>query len=83
MKPMDIWKKMFKIKFGLYEWLFMPFGLTIALKTFMRLFKDIFRPHLGKFVVIYLDDILDFSRSEDAHLQHVHTVLELPRKHQL
>jgi hypothetical protein len=77
MKATDTWKTTFKTKFGLFEWLVMPFGLTNAPTTFMRLINDIFRPHLGKFVVIYLDDILVFNRSWVEHLQHVCNVLEL------
>ena len=77
MHATDTWKTNFKTKFGIFEWLVMLFGLTNALTTFMRLINDIFRPHLGKFVVIYLDDILVFSKSWAEHLQHVHNVLEL------
>jgi hypothetical protein len=83
MQPSDIWKTTFKTKFGLYEWLVMPFGLTNAPTTFMRLINDIFQPHLGKFIVIYLDDILVFSSSWEEHMQHVRTVLALLRQHQL
>ena len=72
MNPDDVWKTTFKTKFGLYELKAMPFGLTNALATFMRLINDIFRPHLGRIVVvIYLDDILIFSDTWDAHMQHV------------
>ncbi len=61
----------------------MPFGLTNAPATFMRFINDVFRAHLGKFVVIYLDDILVFSKSWEDHLQHVRTILELLRAHHL
>ena len=61
MNPNDVWKTAFKTKCGLYEWKAMPFGLTNAPATFMRLINDIFRPHLGRMVVIYLDDILIFN----------------------
>ena len=67
----DVWKTTFKTKFGIYEWKVMPFGLTNAPATFMRLINDIFRLHLGHMVVIYFDDILIFSHTWDAHMQHV------------
>jgi hypothetical protein len=63
MNPDDVWKTMFKTKFGIFEWKFIPFGLTNAPDTFMRLINDIFREHVGQFVVIYLDDILVFSQT--------------------
>jgi hypothetical protein len=79
----DVWKTSFKTKFGLFEWKFMPFGLTNAPTTFMRLINDIFRAHLGRFVVIYLDDILIFSRTWDTHMQHVRQVLQILQEHKL
>jgi hypothetical protein len=83
MNPTDVWKTTFKTKFGLFEWKVMPFGLTNAPTTFMRVINDIFRPLLGRIVVIYLDDILIFNKSWEAHLQHVRQVLELLQEHKL
>jgi hypothetical protein len=71
MNPYDVWKIVFKTKFGLFEWKFMPFGLTNVPATFMSLINGIFRAHLSRFLVIYLDDILIFSRTSDTHMQHV------------
>ena len=83
MNPYDVWKTTFKTKFGLYECKVMPFRLTNAPTTFMRLINDIFRDHLGRMVVTYLDDILIFSKTWDTHLQHVRHIFQLLREHNL
>jgi hypothetical protein len=83
MQTTNTWKTTFKTKFGLFEWMLMPFGLMNGPSTFMSLINDIFILHLGKFVVIYLDDILIFINSWKYHLQHVCRVLELLRNHKL
>ena len=77
----DEWKTAFKTMFGLYEWLVMPFGLTNAPGTFMRLMDDVLREFIGRFVVVYFNDISVYSRDLDDHLGHLWHVLLGIRQH--
>ena len=75
-KEGDEWKTAFRTPLGLYEYLVMPFGLTNAPATFQALIQDTLRNFLDIFCVVYLDDILIFSRSQVEHDTHVQQVLD-------
>ncbi|GBG78917.1 hypothetical protein CBR_g28631 [Chara braunii] len=80
-RPEDQHKTTFQTRYGLYEFVVMPFGLCNAPGTFQHAMNRIFHDHLDKFVVVYLDDILIFSKSAQEHAKHVETVLSLLGQH--
>ena len=79
----DILKTAFRTRYGHYEFLVMTFGLTNVLVTFMDLINKIFCGYLDQFVIVFVDDILIYSRSLDEHKQHLVTILKTLRGHQL
>ena len=79
----DVEKTAFKTPMGLYQFRVLAFGLTNAPATFQNVMNDVFRHHLGKFVLVYLDDILVVSKSPEEHEHHLQVVLDLLRKHDL
>ena len=82
-KDVDAPKRTFKTRYGNYEFLVMPFGLTNAPSTFMELMNRVFPPYLDKFVVVFIDDILVYSKNEEDHEQHLRIVLQTLREKKL
>jgi hypothetical protein len=79
----DIPKTTFTSRYGLYEFTVMSFGLTNAPAYFMYLMNKVFMEYLDKLVVVFIDDILVFSRNEEEHEEHLRLVLQKLREHQL
>jgi hypothetical protein len=82
-RPCDIPKTAFSTRYGLYEFLVMSFGLTNAPAYFMYLMNSVFMTELDKFVVVFIDDILIYSKSEKEHAKHLRVVLQRLRDHKI
>ena len=79
----DIPKTTFTTRYRLYEYTIMSFGLTNAPTYFMNLMNKVFMEFLDKFVVVFIDDIIGYSKNEEEHKEHLRLVLEKLREHQL
>ena len=82
-KEGDVPKTAFRTRYGHYEFLVMPFGLTNAPVAFMDLMNRVFRPYVDQFVVVFIDDILVYSKDAQEHEQHLRIVLETLREKKL
>jgi hypothetical protein len=72
----DIPKTIFSTKYGLYEYLVMSFGLTNAPAHFMYLMNSVFMSELDKFIIVFIDDILVYSKNDEEHARHLHVILQ-------
>ena len=79
----DIPKTAFRIRWGLFEFLVMPFGVTNALSQFMHLVQDVLHGYLDVFVVVFIDGILVYSRNTKEHAEHLRLIFERLSKHRL
>ncbi|XP_070015729.1 uncharacterized protein [Nicotiana sylvestris] len=82
-KDEDISKIAFRTRYGHYEFLVIPFGLINTLEAFMDLMNRVFKPFLDRFVIVFIDDILIYSRSQGEHEDYLRTVLQTLREHRL
>jgi hypothetical protein len=81
-KDEDINKTSFKTRYGHYEFMVVPFGLYNPPVVFMCLMNGVFKDYLDKFVIVFLDDILVYSKTKEEHVQHLRMVLQVLREHQ-
>ena len=79
----DVRKIAFRTRYGYYEFVVMPFGLTNGPSAFMKLMNNVFREYLDKCVIVFIDDILVYSRSKEEHEWHLRVVINKLREQQL
>ena len=82
-KDKNIFKTVFQTRYGHYEFVAMPFGLTNAPTTFMCLMNNVLSKHSDKFVFVFIDDILIYSKTKEEHDEHLKIILQVLREHQL
>ena len=80
---MDIRKTAFSTRYGHYEFLVMPFGLTNAPTVFMDLMNRVFHPYLDQFIIVFIDDILVYSKNMDEYTMHLRIVLQTLKDREL
>ena len=80
---MDVHKTAFRMRYEHYEFLVMPFGLTNALAAFMGLMNRVFQPHVDQFFMVFIGDILMYSKDQEDHDTHLWVVLKTLRKEKL
>src|SRR5262249_22779681 len=83
MRTKDVPKTAFRTRYGHYEFLFMSFGLTNAPVAFMDLMNMVFKPFLNRFIIVFINDILVYSRDMEEYAWHLRMVLQTLREHQL
>nr|GFC24127.1 putative reverse transcriptase domain-containing protein [Tanacetum cinerariifolium] len=79
----DVPKTAFRTRYGHYEFQVMPFGLTNASAVFMDLMNRVCKPYLDKFMIVFIDDILNYSKNKNEHEEHLRTILKLLKKEEL
>jgi hypothetical protein len=82
-KDENIIKTAFRTRYGHYDFTVVPFGLSNTPVVFMCLMNGVFRNYLDKFVIVFLDDVLVYSKTEEEHEKHLRMVLQVLREHQL
>jgi len=82
-KEEDIHKTTFQTRYNNYEFVVIPFGFTNAPTTFVCLMNSVLHPYLDKFFIVFIDDILIYSKNEEEHAEHLAIMLRFLREHQL
>jgi hypothetical protein len=79
MRVVDEWEITFKTRDRLFEWMVMPFDLYNSPITFTRMMNDMFKSFIGRFIIVYFDDILTYNKDKEEHLSHLQVVFQTLR----